>query len=429
MLDKALIRERPDDVRRTLRRRGLDAGAVDEVLALDERRRAAVTEIDALKAERNRLSESFARAKAAGDDELQRLRAASGELGARIKSLEALSGGLDAELDTALAGLPNILDDEVPDGPDESANKVLRTHGAAPIFDFQAKAHWELGERLGIIDFEAGSRIAGSRFAVLRGPAARLSRALAQFFLDRNVAAGFEEVNPPVLVNRESVGATGHLSKFADAMFQIVDRDGDHPTLYLSPTSEVQLVNLHRDRILEGDALPLRYTAHTLCFRQEAGAAGKDTRGLIRQHQFEKVELVVVCRPDESAAEHARIVGQAEALLQALELPYRVSLLSSGDTGFASRKTYDLEVWLPGQNAYREISSCSNTGDFQTRRAGIRFRREPRSKPEFAHALNGSGLAVGRALVAVFENFQDERGGVTVPPVLRPYMGGLERIG
>ncbi|HME81070.1 MAG TPA: serine--tRNA ligase [Candidatus Eremiobacteraceae bacterium] len=424
MLDRRLIREQPDRVRRSLARRQLPVSVVDDLLALDADWRTAITAIDAAKAERNQISAEFAKAKGQPPEALARLRERSNELGERIATQERSAEALDQRLNELLAHVPNILADDVPDGADSSANQLVRSSGDPPAFSFTAKPHWEIGERLGILDFERGVRIARSRFTVIKGEGARLNRALINFFLERNTTAGFMEIAPPLLVNRETVEATGHLSKFSDAMFSL-----DDGSLFLSPTSEVQLVNLHRGEILENDELPKRYTAYTANFRQEAGAAGKDTRGLIRQHQFEKVELVALAQPQESAALHELIVRQAESLLQALELPYRVMLLSSGDTGFASQKTYDLEVWLPGQNAYREISSCSNTGDFQARRAGIRFRPAPKAKPEFVHTLNGSALAVGRTLVAVLENYQEEDGSVRIPRILQPYMGGTERIG
>jgi seryl-tRNA synthetase len=423
MHDIALIREQPDRLRRALARRQLSPAVVDEFLEIDGKRRAAVTELDELKSQRNRLSADFARVKDTSPELLADLRARSTGLGERIKVRERDAAGFDERLAATLANVPNILADDVPDGADASANVVVREFGTPPTFGFEVRPHWEIGEKLGILDFERGVRLARSRFTVVCGAGARLSRALADFFLERNVAAGFREIAPPILVNRQSVEATGHLSKFSDLMFSV-----DDGTLFLSPTAEVQLVNLHRDEIVDAADLPKLYTAYTPCFREEAGAAGKDTRGLIRQHQFEKVEMVAICRPQDAAAMHARIVAQAESLLQALELPHRVVMLSSGDTGFASRKTYDLEVWLPGQNAYREISSCSDCGDFQSRRAMIRFRSEPRAKPEFAHTLNGSGLAIGRTLVAILENNQQADGSVRVPAVLRGYMGGMDVI-
>ncbi|MBV8170819.1 MAG: serine--tRNA ligase [Candidatus Eremiobacteraeota bacterium] len=423
MLDRRLIREQPDRVRRSLARRQLPVSIVDDILALDADWRTAVTAADAAKSERNQISSEFAKAKGQPPETLARLRERSNELGERIASYESSAASLEQRLDELLAQVPNVLADDVPDGADSNANVLVRSSGDPPAFAFEAKPHWEIGERLGILDFERGVRLARSRFTVIEGAGARLNRALINFFLERNTAAGFTEIAPPLLVNRESVEATGHLSKFSDAMFAV-----DDGSLFLSPTSEVQLVNLHRDEILEAADLPKRYTAYTACFRQEAGAAGKDTRGLIRQHQFEKVELVALTRPDAAAAMHDQLVRHAESLLQALELPYRLMLLCSGDTGFASQKTYDLEVWLPGQNTYREISSLSNTGDFQARRAGVRFRPAPKAKPEFVHALNGSALAIGRTLLAVLENYQEADGSVRVPRILQPYMGGTERI-
>lgn len=424
MLDRRLIREDPARVRLGLRRRSLPDGVVDEILALDVRHRAAITDLDASKADRNRLSAEFARAKTGGPQALADLRAQSTAVGEAIKTLENSAASLDAQLDQLLAGLPNLLADDVPDGADESANVEVRRFLEPTRFSFEPKPHWEIGERLRILDFERGVSLARSRFTVLAGDGARLNRALANFFLERNTAAGFTEIAPPVLVNRETVQATGHLSKFSDVMFSV-----DGGELFLSPTSEVQLVSMHRGEILDGSDLPIRYTAYTSCFRSEAGAAGKDTRGLVRQHQFEKVEMVGLCAPEQSAALHAEIVGQAESLLQALELPYRLVLLCAGDTGFASQKSFDLEVWLPGQNAYREISSCSNCGDFQARRAAIRFRTAPKARPEFVHTLNGSGLALGRTLLAILENYQQADGSVQVPAVLRSFMGGKDVIG
>ena len=423
MLDRHAIREDPDRIRRSLERRGLSPSVVDEFLELDRAHRGLVTALDAAKAERNRLSAEFAKSKANGPEAVAELRRRSTEIGESIKEQEAQASASDGRIVALLENLPNVLADDVPDGRDESANKVLGRVLEPPAFTFTALPHWEIGERLGILDFARGVRLARSRFTVLSGAGARLNRALASFFLDRNRAAGFAEISPPVLVNRDSLWATGQLSKFGDAMFAVDDSE-----LYLSPTSEVQLVNLHRDEILDAEALPIRYTACTLCFRQEAGAAGKDTRGLIRQHQFEKVEMVVICTPDQAAEMHESIVGQARSLLEALALPHRVVALCSGDTGFAARKTIDLEVWLPGQNAYREISSCSDCGDFQARRAMIRYRPGPKARPEFAATLNGSGLAIGRTLVAVLENYQQADGSVVVPEALRPYMDGLERI-
>ncbi len=419
MLDKAFIREHPDLIRRSLQRRGLTETAVDEFLTLDEQWRKAVTMVDRLKAERNRISSEFASAKSSGDEALRALREQSTALGKEIEAVQHATDALDRKANELLAGLPNILADDVPDGADASANVELRRVGEPPKFSFDPKPHWDIGERLGILDFERGVRLARSRFVVLAGAGARLNRALINFFLERDIAAGFKEIMPPILINRESVEATGHLSKFSDVMFSVEDG-----ALFLSPTAEVQLVNLHRGEIIDADELPKLYTAYTPCFREEAGAAGKDTRGLIRLHQFEKVELVGICAAKDAPAIHDQITAQAESLLKALELPYRVIVLSSGDTGFASQKTYDLEVWLPGQGAYREISSCSNCGDFQARRASIRYRAAQKARPEFVHTLNGSGLAVGRTMVAILENYQQEDGSVRVPAVLQGYMAG-----
>jgi seryl-tRNA synthetase len=315
------------------------------------------------------------------------------------------------------------LDASVPTGRESPDNVEVRSWGTPRSFDFAPKPHYELGEALGILDFERAAKLSGSRFAVLRGKGAGLHRAIAQFFLDRAVQRGYEEIEPPVLVTRETMWSTGHLTKFSDAMF--LDRDAD---LFMIPTAEVPLTALHAKELLAGDTLPLKFAAHTLCFRKEAGAAGRDTRGLIRQHQFEKVELVWLALPEASFDALETLTDNAESLLKELELPHRTMLLCSGDVGFNSAKTYDLEVWLPSSNEYREISSCSNCTDFQARRASIRFRREANAKPEFVHTLNGSGLAVGRALVAVMENYQQADGSIAIPEALRPYTG-FERIG
>ena len=388
---------------------------------MDAEYRSALTAVETAKAEKNRLSAQIGKAadKAAAAREL---RPQIDELSSRIEAAQARAKELGADtpgspLRELLTQVPNVLDDSVPEGKDESDNVVVRGAGTPRSFDFEPLPHWELGERLGILDFERAAKLSGSRFSVLRGAGARLSRALVQFFLDSAQRSGYVEIAPPVLVSRQTMWNTGQLTKFADAMFQ--DQDAD---LFMIPTAEVPLTALHGEEILEGAQLPLQYAAHTPCFRKEAGAAGKDTRGLIRQHQFEKVELVWLTAPEDSFEALERLTSHAESLLAALELPYRVVALCSGDVGFNAAKTYDLEVWLPSAQAYREISSCSNCTDFQARRSSIRFRRDPKAKPELVHTLNGSGLAVGRTLLAVMENYQQADGSIRVPEVLQPYL-------
>ena len=417
MLDLALLRRDPERVRRSAARRGGGTAFVDEVLALDATLRAARTTAEHLKAEKNALTASISRA-ADRAAEARRLRPEIAALDARIDAAAAAVPPLEADIDALLADVPNLLDDSVPDGAGEADNVLVRDSGAPPELPFVAKPHWQLGEALGIIDFERAAKLSGSRFAVLRGAGARLSRALISFFLARADERGYTEIVPPFLVSRATMWSTGQLSKFADAMF--ADVDGE---LFMIPTSEVPLTALHKDEILAGDALPLQYTAYSPCFRKEAGAAGQDTRGLIRQHQFEKVELVWLAQPQRSFEALERLTADAEALLDELELPYRVMMLCSADVGFNAAKTYDLEVWLPGQQTYREISSCSNCTDFQARRSQIRYRRDAKAKPEFVHTLNGSGLAVGRALVAVLENYQQADGSIVVPQALVPFTG------
>ncbi len=421
MLNIELLRREPDHVRVAARRRGLGAEFVDRVLALDAERRAAITAVEALKAEKNGLTARIAQAadkKAAAAE----LRPQIAALDARIAGSGARLPELDRAVDDELAGVPNLLDGSVPDGSDEHANALVRTWGEPPVLDFVPKPHWELGEALGILDFERAAKLSGARFAVLRGPGARLSRALAAFFLDRAARNGYLEIAPPLLVTRETMWSTGQLTKFSDQMYA-VEGDGPGDELFLIPTAEVPLAALHRGEILAADALPLRYTAHTPCFRKEAGAAGKDTRGLVRQHQFEKVELIWLTAPERSFDDLETLTRDAAGLLEELGLAHRVMLLCAGDTGFNAAKTYDLEVWLPGASAYREISSCSNCTDFQARRTSIRFRPEPGAKPELVHTLNGSGLAIGRTLLAILENYQRVDGGVTIPPALRPFAG------
>jgi seryl-tRNA synthetase len=426
MLDIALIRRDPDRVRRSLSRRGADPSIVDELLRCDEEYRSALTAAERAKAEKNRLSASVGQAndKAAAAREVRpKIEALSLEIAAAEERAGTLStSGESSPLRAMLEQTPNLLDDSVPDGTDEASNIELRRWGTPRAFDFEAKPHWEIGEQLGILDFARAAKLSGSRFAVLAGAGARLSRALATFFLDRAQTRGYREIAPPLLVSRATMWSTGQLSKFADAMFE--DRDGE---LFMIPTAEVPLTALRGGEILEFSDLPQKYVAHTPCFRKEAGAAGKDTRGLMRQHQFEKVELVWLAAPEASFEALEMLTRDSETLLAELELPHRVVALCAGDTGFNAAKTYDVEVWVPSSNAYREISSCSNCTDFQARRASIRFRREPGAKPEFVHTLNGSALAIGRTLIAIMENYQQRDGTITVPEVLRPY-AGFDRI-
>jgi seryl-tRNA synthetase len=418
MLDLTLLRTDPDRIRRSAQQRGIGAAFVDTALRLDERQRAAITTAEQLKAEKNALTAIIANA-ADRAAEAARLRPEIAALDARIAAASAELPAYEEELHTLLSDVPNLLDGSVPDGAGSDQNVLVRTWGAPRPLAGTPKPHWELGEALGIIDFERAAKLSGSRFSILRGAGARLERAIASFFLDRAARNGYVEISPPVLVARSTMWATGQLSKFADQMFR--DDDAD---LFLIPTAEVPLTAMHRDEILGIERLPLQYAAHTPCFRKEAGAAGKDTRGLIRQHQFEKVELVWLTLPERSFDDLDRLVAHATGLLEELELPHRVMLLCAGDTGFNAAKTYDLEVWLPTDGGmYREISSCSNCTDFQARRAGVRFRREAKARPELAHTLNGSGLAIGRTLVAILENYQRPDGGVDVPAALQPFTG------
>jgi len=426
MLDIALVRRDPDRMRRSLSRRGADPSIVDDVLRCDDEYRSVLTAVERAKAEKNRLSATIGQAidkSAAAREVRPKIDALSTEIAASEAQARALSpSGESSPLRALLEQTPNLLDGSVPDGSDEASNVELRRWGTPRDFDFAAKPHWEIGEALGILDFTRAAKLSGSRFAVLAGAGARLSRALAAFFLDRARERGYLEIAPPLLVARATMWSTGQLSKFADAMFE--DRDAG---LFMIPTAEVPLTALRGDEILEFSDLPQKYVAHTPCFRKEAGAAGKDTRGLMRQHQFEKVELVWLTAPENSFEALEELTRDAETLLADLELPHRVVALCAGDIGFNAAKTYDIEVWVPSNNAYREISSCSNCTDFQARRASIRFRRERGAKPEFVHTLNGSALAIGRTLIAILENHQQRDGTVIVPEVLRPY-AGFDRI-
>jgi seryl-tRNA synthetase len=422
MHDIRAIRDDPEAFDAGLARRGA-APQAETLLALDERRRTAITAAQEAQAKRNELSKAIGQAKAQKDEpRAQALMAEVAALKDALPGIEADEAALSGELDTLLAALPNIPAADVPEGTDESGNALVAEHGSRRDFAFTAKDHDAIGPALGM-DFDTGVAIAGARFTLLRGGIARLSRALGQYMLSRLVDEhGYEEVAPPLLVRDEAVFGTGQLPKFAEDLFKTTDGR------WLIPTAEVSLTNIVRERIMKEGELPLRFAALTPCFRSEAGAAGRDTRGFIRQHQFDKVEMVSITTPDQSDAEHERMTSLAEGVLDALDLPYRRMLLCAGDMGFTARRTYDLEVWLPGQAAYREISSCSTCGDFQARRMNARYRPEGEKATRFVHTLNGSGLAVGRTLVAVIENYQQEDGSVVVPDVLRPWMGGIERL-
>ena len=422
MLDLKLLQKNPDVVAAALQRRHSPL-SMETFERLDNQRRALLAEVEALKNERNRLSAEVGNRKRAGQDASE-LMAEATEKAARITELDSATEAVKAELEAWMLTVPNIPDADVPDGLDETQNVEVHRWGDIPKFDFQPKEHWDLGVALHGLDFDRGSKLAGSRFTVSWGWAARLERALMNFYLDFHQSQGRTEILPPLMVNRKTMTGTGQLPKFEEDLFKVNDPRG----LYLIPTAEVPLTNLHSGEILEEEDLPLRYCAQTPCFRSEAGAAGKDTRGLIRQHQFTKVEMVYFAHPSESEAMLAEMRRSAETLLEMLELPYRTIVLCTGDMGFSSAKTFDVEVWLPGQNTYREISSCSNCRDFQARRANIRFRPKGGGKPEFVHTLNGSGLPTGRSLVAVLENGQQADGSIRLPKVLWPYMGGLKEI-
>jgi seryl-tRNA synthetase len=423
MIDPRLLRQATDEVAANLARRGAAFDAA-QWRALEDRRKALQVDTEKLRNEKNSRAKAIGQAKARGED-IEPLLAASKESGAELDAAEQALQTVRDELQAIELGLPNLLLDDVPDGADESANVEVRRRGEPPAFSFEARDHVDLGAGLGLLDLDAASRMSGSRFAVLRGELARLQRALIQFMLDLHVKEhGYEETYVPYLVQSDALLGTGQLPKFERDLFKT---EGETP-FYLVPTAEVPLTNLLRDQIVAEQTLPRRYVAHTPCFRSEAGSHGKDTRGMIRQHQFEKVELVQFVKPQDSPAALEALTGHAEAVLQRLELPYRVVTLCAGDTGFSAAKTYDIEVWLPGQGAYREISSCSTFTDFQARRLQARWRNSASGKPELLHTLNGSGVAAGRALIAVMENCQREDGGIDVPRVLVPYMAGTTVI-
>lgn len=423
MIDPKLLRQATDEVAKNLSRRGFEFDSA-KYLALDDQRKHLQTSVESLRSERNASARSIGKAKAQGDD-IAPLLAAVEDLGSKLARAETDLQSLLGELQSIEMGLPNLLQDDVPDGQDESANLEVRRWGDTSRFGFEARDHVDIGVGLGLLDFDAASRISGARFSVLRGDLARLQRALIQFMLDVHTREhDYEETYAPYLVLADALVGTGQLPKFEADLF----RTTDEPPFYLIPTAEVPLTNLARGQIVAAERLPLRFTAHTPCFRSEAGSYGRDTRGMIRQHQFDKVELVQLVHPQHSYEALEQLTGHAEEVLKRLDLPYRTVVLCTGDMGFSSAKTYDIEVWLPGQQAYREISSCSNFEAFQARRMQARYRNE-KGKPELVHTLNGSGLAVGRTLIAVMENYQNADGSISIPEGLRPYMGGSSLIG
>ncbi|WP_342580687.1 serine--tRNA ligase [Ureibacillus sp. FSL W7-1570] len=423
MLDIRRVRENYEEVKKILLTRNEDLGNFDEFETLDSKRRELIAKTEELKAERNKVSEQIAvmkRNKENADDLIARMR----EVGEEIKKLDAELVEIEEKFKDMMMRLPNLPHESVPIGESEDDNVVEYTWGDVPKFDFEVKPHWDLATDLGIIDFERAAKVTGSRFVFYRGLGAKLERALANFMLDLHVEEhGYEEMLPPVIVNRDSLLGTGQLPKFEEDVFKLAETD-----YFMIPTAEVPVTNFYRDEILSADMLPKAFAAYSACFRSEAGSAGRDTRGLIRQHQFNKVELVRFVKPEESYEQLELLTSHAEKVLQLLELPYQRVKMCTADLGFTAAKKYDLEVWMPAQNKYREISSCSNFEDFQARRANIRFRREHGAKPEYVHTLNGSGLAIGRTVAAILENYQQEDGSVVIPKALRPYMGGKEVI-
>jgi seryl-tRNA synthetase len=421
MLSREYLREHADEYRNALKNRGANVD-LERFLELEAERRKTIATVEALKAQRNVATQEIATLKKAKQDATSQIDAMK-RVGDEIKTLDERLAQVESDLQNLELYFPNVPHESVPVGPDESANRVERTWGEKRNFDFEPKQHFDIGEALGILDFERGTKVTGARFAVLSGAGAKLNRALMSFMLDLHETQGYVEVLPPFIVNADSLRGTGQLPKFEEDLFKLTTEK----PLYLVPTAEVPVTNLHRDETLDAASLTRSYTAYTPCFRSEAGSYGKDTRGLIRQHQFEKIELVKFTMPDQSWIELEKLTNDAEEILQALHLPYRVVTLSTGDMGSGSSKTYDIEVWLPGQNAYREISSCTNFGDYQARRANIRYKTAEK-KSGFVHTLNGSALPLGRTLVAILENYQQADGSVLIPEALRPYMRGVERI-
>lgn len=422
MLDAKLIRANPDQVEAALRKRGL-SGALDGYLQLDERRRQILLQVEELKNFRNTSSQEVGKLKKAGQDASELMDKVR-QVGKDIAAFDEELKGVEEQMESILLSIPNLLHESVPLGPDENSNVEMRRWGNPRQFDFEPQAHWDIGPALDILDFERAAKLSGARFTVYKGAGAQLERALINFYLDIHTQQhGYKEILPPFMVGADCMQGTGQLPKFAEDMFKVDGRE-----MYLIPTAEVPLTNLYREEILDAADLPMYLTAYTPCFRAEAGSHGRDTRGVIRQHQFNKVELVKLVEPQHSYEELEKLTADAEKVLQLLGLPYRVMLLSTGDTGFSAAKTYDVEVWMPGYNEYKEISSCSNCGDFQARRANIRYRPSAKEKPQYVHTLNGSGVAIGRTVAAILENYQQADGTVLVPEVLQPYMGGLKVI-
>ena len=425
MLDLKRIRTNPEEIKKALTNRGedFDVSVIDELISLDEERRKILVQVETLKGKRNQVSAEIPKKKKAGED-VTAIMAEMRELGDEIKEFDVKTGEIDERIKYIMLRIPNIPHPSVPEGESDEDNVQIKTWGEPTKFDFEPKAHWDLGTDLNILDFERGGKIAGSRFTVYKGLGARLERSIINYFLDKHTSEnGYTEVLPPYMVNRESMTGTGQLPKFEEDAFK-VENNG----YFLIPTAEVPVTNMYRDEILSGDQLPIKHVAYSACFRAEAGSAGRDTRGLVRQHQFNKVELVKFTKPEDSYDELDKLTADAEAVLQGLGLPYRVVRICKGDLGFTAALKFDIEVWMPSYNRYVEISSCSNFEDFQARRANIKYKEDPKSKAQFVHTLNGSGVAIGRTVAAILENFQNEDGTVTIPEVLKPYMGGRDII-
>ncbi|NLK35304.1 MAG: serine--tRNA ligase [Gracilibacteraceae bacterium] len=421
MLDIRVIRSNPEEIKRKLSRRGQEF-RIDEVLKLDEQRRQVIYQVEELKSRKNKVSEEVAELKKAKQD-AETMVLEMRQVSEKIKEMDEQVRNLDEKITDILLTIPNTPNDGIPDGSSDADNAEIRKQGEPTKFEYEPKAHWDIGIDLNILDFETAGKVTGARFTFYRGLGAKLERALINFMLDTNTENGYTEIFPPFMVHRRSMIGTGQLPKFEEDAFKVQNTE-----YFLVPTAEVPVTNMYREQILDGSMLPIKHTAYTACFRAEAGSAGRDTRGLIRQHQFNKVELVKFANPENSYEELEKLTEDAERLLKLLKLPYRVVCLCAGDLGFSSAKTYDLEVWMPSYGRYVEISSCSNFEDYQARRADIKFRLSPKEKPRFVHTLNGSGLAVGRSVAAILENYQQENGSVVIPEVLRPYMGGLDKI-